>query len=117
MTKTAFFDTCIAIAYVFPINSLHSKSKNVLNNYLEYYWSSTVVDEFNGRFYEKQFYLSDFFKDLKSLLENSEKDFYSSLNLINFALKNYSGRKKFDAKSSVEPFWDNYVGCESYIFF
>ena len=41
----AFLDTCIAIARVFSINSLHPRSKNVFNEYSEYYWSSTVVHE------------------------------------------------------------------------
>jgi hypothetical protein len=112
----AFFDTCLLIAYVFSINSLHLKSESAFNHYSEYFCSSNVVEEFDRRFYKKQKNVRSFFNDLERYLESPNQEFYRPHDLINFALKNYTDRKKDDAKSSVEPYgidmWDlNHKFC------
>jgi hypothetical protein len=117
MNKKAFLDTCILIAKVFSIDSYHSRSKNVFNEYSEYYWSIRVINEFDRRFYIKQKNLRNFFSDLKKYLENPEQDYYSSSDLRKFALRNYTDQKRDDAKSSIEPFWNKYIGFESKIVF
>ena len=117
MNKKAFLDTNVVIARSFPINSFHSKSKNVFNEYSEYYWSSTVVNEFDRRFFIKQKNLRNFYNDLMKYLENPQQDFYSAQDLKKFALKNYKDKLKDDARSSVQPFWDKYIGFESQILF
>ena len=51
MSKTAFIDTNLAIAYVFFINSLHFKSKAAFDEYNWIYCSNSVEKEFKYRFY------------------------------------------------------------------
>ena len=50
----AFLDTNLLIAWVFFLNSLHSKSNSVFEQYDELFWSSFVRYEFNRRFFKKQ---------------------------------------------------------------
>ena len=117
MNDRVFLDTCVLIAWVFYINSLHSKSKKIFEEYSEYFWSFNIQTEFDKRFYSKQKNLRSFYNDLQKYLQNPSKDLYSYHDLINFALKNYQDKKCDDAKDSVKPFWDKYVGTESQILF
>ena len=114
MNQKAFWDTCLAIAFVFHINSLHSQSHNVFDLYGEHYWSEFVKNEYEKRFDQKFKNLSRFFHDLDISLESPTQDLYSANDLIHFALK-YSDRLRDDAKNSVEPFWNEYVGIQSRI--
>lgn len=53
--------------------------------------------------------------DLKLFLENPEKDLYSNRDLLNFVKNHYSEKLLEDAKNSIEPFWNNYIGVESMV--
>ena len=117
MANKAFFDTCIVIAWVFMINSIHQNAENVFNKYSEYYWSDNVIEEFNRRYKEKIFNLESFFQDLQFFLENPERELYNHKDLKNFALKHYSGQKKYDVISSILPFWNLYLGLESHVLY
>ena len=70
-----------------------------------------------GVFIKNKKNVRSFFNDLERYLESPNQEFYRPHDLINFALKNYTDRKKDDAKSSVEPFWNRYVGFESQILY
>lgn len=50
-------------------------------------------------------------------MESPEKEFYSLAELYDFTRKNYFDLKQNDAKSSLNPFWNNYIGIESQISF
>ncbi|MBE6502453.1 MAG: hypothetical protein E7Z79_08450 [Methanobrevibacter thaueri] len=113
--KNAFLDTNVIIAMIFLINSHHLKAKQVFNSYHHYYWSNSVVKEFNRRFGEKQINLKIFFEDLKLFMENPEKDLYSDVDLLIFLKKHYSEKLFEDSKNSIKPFWNHYIGVESMI--
>ena len=115
MNNKSFWDTCIALAFVFHINSLHSISHMVFDSYPEHYWSEYVKDEYERRYDQKFKNLSRFFQDLNIDLEFPNKEFYSSKDLIQFAMENYSGKLKDDAKSSIKAFWEEYIGIQSQI--
>ena len=115
--KKAFLDTNVIIAYVFFLNSLHFKSQKVFNEYDVLFWSSFVQKEFNNRYSIKQLNLNLFFNDLQKFFGNPEKEFYSSFDLKNFVLNNYSGKLLEDAESSINPFWDKYFGIKTQIAF
>lgn len=111
--KNVFLDTNVIIAIIFLINSHYLKAKEVFELYQNYYWSNGVVRELNHRFGEKQINLTKFNMDLKLFLENPEKDLYSNRDLLNFVKNHYSEKLLEDAKNSIEPFWNNYIGVES----
>lgn len=111
----AFIDTNLAIALIFYINSLHTKSKEVFEVYSIIFWSNFVKKEYERRSYEKYNHLSEFFNDLQKYFEYPEKEFYSINDLYNFILSNYSGKKMEDAKSSISQFWSRYIGQNSYL--
>ena len=117
MAEKVFCDTCVTIAQVFQINSLHLKSNTVFKSYSKYYWSKFVKDEYERRFDEKLKNLSKFFQDVKLELENPNQEFFSLNDLTRYALKNYSGKIENDAISSISPFWNTYIGIESQISF
>ena len=104
------------MVYTFPINSHHFRSLNALNEYGEYFWSNQVQIEYGVRFGEKFNNISLFFTDLKSSFAN-DKELYSTQDLINFASMNYSENMLDDAKNSVNPFWNKYIGIESQVLF
>lgn len=114
MIKNAFIDTNLAIAYVYHINSLHNKSKKVIEEYDNLFWSFYVEYEFNRRSPKKYMNLSTFFHDLQKFLENPKKELYCERDLEDFALNNYSGKLQTDAKNSIKPFWNEYFGVESW---
>ena len=113
--KNVFLDTNVLIAIIFLINSHYLKAKEVFELYQNYYWSNGVVRELNLRFGEKQINLTKFYMDLKLFLENPEKDLYSNRDLLNFVKNHYSEKLLEDAKNSIEPFWNNYIGVESMV--
>ncbi|WP_292604197.1 hypothetical protein, partial [Methanobrevibacter sp. UBA212] len=113
--KNVFLDTNVLIAIIFLINSHYLKAKEVFELYQNYYWSNGVVRELNLRFGEKQINLTKFYMDLKLFLENPEKDLYSNRDLLNFVKNHYSEKLFEDAKNSIEPFWNNYIGVESMV--
>lgn len=115
MSEKAFLDTCVFIAFAFHINSLHSLSHIVINSYNECYWSDFVKSEYNNRFKEKLNNLSKFIRDLNIELVNPTKEFYSPQDLFNFVLRRYSRKLQVDAQSSIEPFWEEYMGMVSQI--
>ena len=115
--KKAFFDTNVLIAFVFLLNSLHSKSQKAFDKYDEFFWSNFVKDEFDRRYFNKQKNVKLFFKDLQKYLKNPNQEFFSAFDLNNFARKNYSGKLRDDAKSSISPFWEEYLGVETQISF
>ena len=117
MAEKVFCDTCVTIAQVFHINSLHLRSNDVFNSYSEYYWSNFVKEEYERRFDEKLKNLSKFFQDFKLELENPNQEFFSLDDLTKYASKNYSGKIEDDAISSISPFWNTYIGIESQISF
>lgn len=114
MSDKAFFDTNLAIAFVFQINSFHLKSKKAFKEYSKVYWSNFVKEEYERRYDEKLDNLLNFFKDLKLDLENSEREFYSIDDLLNYA-KKYDGKSREDIFSSLYPFWNKYSGFETQI--
>lgn len=114
MIEKAFCDTCIVIARVFPVNSLHFKSNQVFDTYSELFWSKFVKEEYYKRYDEKHDHLLRFFQDIELELENPSKELYSSKDLIKFA-NSFSDKLKNDSVSSVDPFWNKYVGIESQI--
>lgn len=67
MSKTAFIDTNLAIAYVFFINSLHFKSKAAFDEYNWIYCSNSVEKEFKYRYENKLDNLSNFFMIFKNI--------------------------------------------------
>lgn len=115
MSDRAFIDTNMAIAYVFFINSLHSKSIFALKLYSELYWSDFVKEEFERRASKKHDNLAKFFHDLEKFFNSPEKELYNPHDLENFAENNYSDKMRIDAKSVVLPFWNKYCGFESQI--
>ena len=117
MTTKTFLDTNILIASIFIINSLHNKSKEVFKSYTEFYWSNFVKEEYNNRCGLKHKHLKDFFQDLKLELKTPKQELYSYTDLINYSKKYYSEKTMSDAISSVNPFWNNYIGIESQVTF
>lgn len=115
MSDKAFFDTNLPIALVFQINSLHIKSKKAFQEYSKVYWSNFVKKEFNHRYKEKFNNVSRFFQDYQLQLDNSAHELYSSNDLFNFVRRNYSGSLMDDAKGSIDPFWNEYIGIESHV--
>lgn len=115
MSNKAFLDTNLAISNVFQLNSLHLKSKTVFDTYTKLFWSHFVKDEFKNRYERKLDNLSKFYQDLQKFLENPNQELYSFADLNFFALENYSNVMFNDAKSSVKPFWGQYIGIESKI--
>ncbi|MDO5815126.1 MAG: hypothetical protein Q4Q18_05765 [Methanobrevibacter sp.] len=113
----AFLDTNILISFVFYINSLHPRAKKVFELYSEFFCSFYVKEEFERRFNSKLRNISDFFFDFQKYLENPQKEFYSISDLFNFVSKEYEGKKLKDVSSSIDPFWNNYIGIESQISF
>lgn len=111
----AFIDTNIAIAFVFYINSLHFKANNVFDSYSDFFWSNFVKNEFNGRFSEKYIHLLNFYHDFQKYLETPNKELYSIFDLNKFVKENYLDKNLKDAISSLEPFWEYYVGVESQV--
>ena len=111
----AFLDTNLLIAWVFFLNSLHSKSNSVFEQYDELFWSSFVRYEFNRRFFKKQNNIKFFFKELQKYFENPEQALYSSRDLKNFVLNNFSGKIMEDAQSSILPFWNEYFGFQTQV--
>ena len=114
MSDKAFFDTNLAIAWVFHINSLHNKSKDAFNNYSTIHWSSFVKKEYENRYDEKLDNLLNFFEDLKLELDNPTKELYSIQFLLHF-VKKYGGESQRDITSSLYPFWNYYCGIETQI--
>ncbi len=112
-----FLDTNVLISWVFIINSLHFKSEKVFEAYSEFFWSTFVKKEFDASYGDKLDCLLDFFRKLQKYLENPEKEFYSIGDLLKFAKENYSGELLRNIKSSIFPFWNEYLGFESQIFF
>lgn len=86
-----------------------------LNSMMSFFWSDFVKEEFDNKYVSKLNNISNFFFDLKKNLEDSGKEFYSSSDLMKYATNNYSGRMMDDAKKSVNPFWNQYIGIESVI--
>lgn len=117
MMNKIFIDTNLAIAFVYYINSLHLKSLKVFEFNSEIYWSNYVKSEFNRRFNKKYDNLIEFFNDLRKYLENPEQEFYSPIDLKEFAKKRYEDKKQNDTLSSINPFWDKYIRIESQISF
>lgn len=117
MSDNAFFDTNIPIAYVFHINSSHNKSVKAFKSYSKVYWSNFVKKEFENRYNEKFNNISKFFHDFQLQLDNPESEFYSSNDLFQFVWLNYSDKLMEDAKGSIHPFWNEYVGIESQVSF
>ena len=115
MNEKSFWDTCIAIAFVFHLNSLHSASHKVFNSYSEHYWSDFVKQEFKRRRQQKIDNLTTFFNDLRVDLNSPAQEFYSPNDLVRYAVNKYDGRLKDDAKNSVDSFWNEYVGFQSQI--
>ena len=115
MGKKAFVDTNLPIAYLYHINSLYYKSKIAYDEYDELFWSHYVETEFNRRNPEKYTHLSGFYHDLQKYLGNPDKEFYSLLDLNNFAKNNYHGKGLNDVKGSINPFWSKYLGIQSKI--
>lgn len=113
--NTAFLDTNIIIAWIFLINSFHPKSVNVFNSYSQLFWSSSVIAELEKKFNIKSKNLLRFFLDLQKFLENPEKDLYSLSDLIDFANEHCSKQLLDEVKSSIEPFWSEYLGIQSRI--
>ena len=105
------------IAFVFFLNSLHSKSKKAFDEYDEYFWSNFVKNEFNHRYFHKQKNIKLFFKDLQKYLKSPNQEFFSTFDLNSFVLKNYSGKMMDDAKNSIIPFWNEYFGVETQVSF
>ena len=112
-----FFDTNVLIAFVFYINSLNLKSNIAFEEYSEYFWSSFVKGEFDNRFLEKLDNLSNFYRDFQKYLDNPNQELYSDFDLYDFAKKNYENKIADDVISSINPFWNRYVGIESQISF
>lgn len=106
MMNKIFIDTNLAITFVYYINSLHLKSLKVFEFNSEIYWSNYVKSEFNRRFNKKYDNLIEFFNDLRKYLENPEQEFYSPIDLKEFAKKRYEDKKQNDTLSSINPFWD-----------
>ena len=117
MNKKAFWDTCLVIAFVFHINSLHYRSYDVFNSYDQHFWSNFVKKEYQRRYAEKFKNLLTFFNELNIELESPSKEFYTPFDLIQFAMKKYSDKLQDDAKNSVEPFWSEYIGIQSQVSF
>lgn len=113
--NTAFLDTNVLIAWIFLINSFHPKSVDVFNSYSQFFWSFSVVKEFEKKFNVKSKNLIRFFLDLQKFLENPEKDLYSLSDLIDFANERCSKQLLNEVKSSVKPFWSEYLGIQSRI--
>ena len=113
--NTAFLDTNIIISWIFLINSLHPKSVDVFKSYSQFFWSSSVVKELEKKFNVKSKNLIRFFLDLQKFLENPEKDLYSISDLIDFANEHCSKQLLDEVKSSVKPFWSEYLGIQSRI--
>lgn len=117
MTFKVFCDTNVPIAYIFHINSLHSMSKKVFNRYSEFFWSNNVLNEFDQMYFKKLEYLKSFFHDLQKYLENPSQELYSCADLYTFVKSHYDGKELENARSSIEPFWNEYIGVESNILF
>lgn len=117
MSFKVFCDTNVPIAYVFHIDNLHYESKEVFNEYSEFFWSNNVSFEFDRVYIMKLEYLKSFFHDMQKYLESPLQEFYSIDDLFKFAVNQYDNNELKKIKSSIEPFWREYIGFESKILF
>ena len=116
MSESVFLDTCVLIGHSFPINSHHSRSKTVFNEYSKYYWSGLVKGEYLFRFSEKLMNIIVFLNDLDLDLE-FDREYYTLSDLMKFASEKYSGDLRDELLSSVEPFWNKYFKSETWVDF
>lgn len=117
MVFKVFCDTNVPIAFVFHIDNSHYESKEVFEEYSEFFWSSNVSKEFDKIYIMKLEYLKSFFHDMQKYLESPVQEFYSINDLFKFAGNHYNGKELNKVKSSIKPFWREYVGIESKILF
>ena len=107
----SFVDTNVAIAYIFSIDPLNNKSMAVFREYDNIYWSKLVKKEYKKVFKNKRKILVKFYKDLANDIKPDDFHDFKFNNLKKYVIKNYSkGKKRDQILSSLEKFWDNYVG-------
>lgn len=92
-------------------------SKKVFEVYSEFFWPNNVSNEFDQLYFKKAESLKSFFHDLQKYLENPSQEFYSCADLHAFVKVHYDGKELENVRSSIEPFWNEYVGVESKILF
>ena len=107
----SFVDTNVSIAYIFSIDPLNNKSMAVFREYNDIYWSKLVKGECKKVFKNKRKILVKFYKDLANDIKPDDFHDFKFNNLKKYVIKNYSkGKKRDQILSSLEKFWDNYVG-------
>lgn len=107
----SFVDTNVSIAFIFSIDPLNNKSMAVFREYDNIYWSKLVKKEYKKVFKNKRKILVKFYKDLANDIKPDDFHDFKFNNLKKYVIKNYSkGKKRDQILSSLEKFWDNYVG-------
>ena len=83
----------------------------VFREYDNIYWSKLVKKEYKKVFKNKRKILVKFYKDLANDIKPDDFHDFKFNNLKKYVIKNYSkGKKRDQILSSLEKFWDNYVG-------
>ena len=92
------------------------RSNKVFDKYSTMYWSERVEYEYFVRSNEKLNNISLFLSDLILFLE-FDKEFYTSDDLMKFALQRYCDGVKNDVISSIRPFWNLCFGSVTQVSF
>ena len=101
----AFIDTNVSISYIFKIDSLNNKAKNVFREYENLYISDLVKEEIDEVFQEKRDILVDFFNELSKNLKSKKCIIISFKDLKDYLNQLYYTEEEYErVKSSLKKF-------------